>query len=273
MKLGHPRATYSKSDSQNEKNFLYLQSIFFRRMKAIFSISSIMCMCICLCIYIYICMYVYVYVYKLFDIKRVRLRPISNLSKLERTVMNQFRSSNDISVRLQDKDSRLVILDRQDYIDKVESNSNDGSFDVLPSDPSIIFNEAVKNWGEKWINKGEIAEPLLDCILNSKPRPGTDCGLIKPHKPGNPIRLIQRNNYHQVSCGPSLTGKTSSVPLILTHGTHRNVKSRQVRNSLKIGVTAYVFSTFPYSAMGELVGNGQLWTRAALRRLRSYKVG
>ena len=72
--------------------------------------------------------------------------------------MNQLRSSTDISVRLQDKGSRFVISDRQDYIDKVESNLNDGSFDVLPSDPSDIFTEAVKNWGEKWIKKGEIAE-------------------------------------------------------------------------------------------------------------------
>ena len=104
--------------------------------------------------------------------------------------MNQLRSSNDICVRLQDKGSRFVILDRQDYIDKVESNLNDGSFNVLPSDPSIIFTETVKNWGEKWINKGEIAEPLLDCILNSKAKPGTNYGLIKTHKPGNPIRLI-----------------------------------------------------------------------------------
>ena len=37
---------------------------------------------------------------------------------------------------------------------------------------------------------------------------------------------IQRNNYYHGSCWPSLTGKTSSVSLIFTHGTHRNVKSR-----------------------------------------------
>ena len=85
---------------------------------------------------------------KLFDIKRARTRPISSLSKLERSAMNQLRSSNDIFVRLQDKCSRFVILDRQDYIDKVESNLNDGSFDVLPSDASIIFTETIKNWGE-----------------------------------------------------------------------------------------------------------------------------
>ena len=37
---------------------------------------------------------------------------------------------------------------------------------------------------------------------------------------------IQRNNYLHGSCGPSLTGKTMSVLLIFTQGTHRNVKNR-----------------------------------------------
>ena len=35
---------------------------------------------------------------------------------------------------------------------------------------------------------------------------------------------IQRNNYRHGSCGPSLTGKTMSVLLIFTQGTHWNVK-------------------------------------------------
>ena len=37
---------------------------------------------------------------------------------------------------------------------------------------------------------------------------------------------IQRNNYHHGSCGPSLTGNTSSVSVIVTRRTHRNVKNR-----------------------------------------------
>ena len=37
---------------------------------------------------------------------------------------------------------------------------------------------------------------------------------------------IQGNNYHHGSCKPSLTGKTMSVFLIFTQGTHRNVKNR-----------------------------------------------
>ena len=37
---------------------------------------------------------------------------------------------------------------------------------------------------------------------------------------------ILRNNYHHGSCGPSSTGKTSSVSLIFTQGMHRNVENR-----------------------------------------------
>ena len=37
---------------------------------------------------------------------------------------------------------------------------------------------------------------------------------------------IQRNNYDHGNCGLSLTGKTKSVFLIFTQGTHRNVKNR-----------------------------------------------
>ena len=36
----------------------------------------------------------------------------------------------------------------------------------------------------------------------------------------------QRNDYRHGSYRPSLTGKTSSVSLIFTHETHRNVKNR-----------------------------------------------
>ena len=73
---------------------------------------------------------------KLFDVHRARHNPVSNLSKSEHKTLYRLRTSKDIVVRLQDNGSRFVILDRTDYIDKVESNLNDGSFDLLPADPS-----------------------------------------------------------------------------------------------------------------------------------------
>ena len=58
---------------------------------------------------------------------------------------------------------------------------------------------------------------------------------------------IQRNNYHHGSCGRSLTGKTVSVFLIFPHGTHRNVKSRLVRSSLKATSHSAIFRACKYA--------------------------
>ena len=131
---------------------------------------------------------------KLFDVHRARHYPVSNLSKSEHKTLHRLRTSKDIVVRLQDKGSRFVILDRTDYIDKVESNLNDGSFDLLPADLSSSYYQMVRDWGVKWVNKGEIGQPLLDYIINPDAKPGKNYGLIKTHKPNNPIRLITSGN-------------------------------------------------------------------------------
>ena len=67
-------------------------------------------------------------------------------------------------------------------------------FDILGSDPSLSYYHIVKDWGDKWVEKGEITQPLVDCILNVNARPGKNYGLIKTHKPNNPIRLITSGN-------------------------------------------------------------------------------
>ena len=131
---------------------------------------------------------------KIFDVHRARHYPVSNLSKSEHKTLHRLRTSKNIVVRLQDKGSRFVILDRTDYIDKVESNLNDGSFDLLLADLSSSYYQMVRDWGVKWVNKGEIAQPLLDYIINPDAKPGKNYGLIKTHKPNNPIRLITSGN-------------------------------------------------------------------------------
>ena len=130
---------------------------------------------------------------KLFDVDRARHDPVSNLSKSEHKILHHLRTSKDIVITLQDKGSRFVIPDRTNYIDKVESNLNDGSFDLLSSDPSSYY-QIVKDWRVKWVNNDEITQPLLDCIINSYAKPGKSYGLIKTHKPNNPIRLITSVN-------------------------------------------------------------------------------
>ena len=81
---------------------------------------------------------------KLFYVDRVHHHPVSNLSKSEHKILYQLRTSKDI-IGLQDQDLRFVILDRTDYINRVESNLNDDSFDLLPSDPSSSYYQIVKD--------------------------------------------------------------------------------------------------------------------------------
>ena len=48
------------------------------------------------------------------------------------------------------------------------------------------------------MEKGEITQPLVDCILNVNARPGKNYGLIKTPKPNIPIRLITCGNSKAV---------------------------------------------------------------------------
>ena len=100
--------------------------------------------------------------------------PRSNLPLTEYRALGELRSSNDIVVRMQDEGFRFVTLDRQDYIQKVKSSLIDGSFDILPSDPSATFYQIVKSGGDKWIEGEEIFPLPLECIFSNSPRPGNN---------------------------------------------------------------------------------------------------
>ena len=174
---------------------------------------------------------------KLFDADRARRHPVSNLSKSEHIMLHQLRISKDIVIRLQDKCSRFVILDRTDYIDKVEWNLGDGSFDLLPSDLSLAYYQIVKDWGTKWVNNGEITQPLLDCILNVRAKPGKNYDLIKTHKPNNPIRLITSGNGTVVE---NLSVFTEYFYILVLRKSHRSSQILQLSwKKLKISIIVF----------------------------------
>ena len=61
-----------------------------------------------------------------------------------------MKSWDDKVIHVQDKGSRLVVLDTNNYIEKVEHQINRISFDKLDADQSPKFKEKVSNWLEKW---------------------------------------------------------------------------------------------------------------------------
>ena len=51
---------------------------------------------------------------------------------------------------VEDKGSRFVILENQDYVERIEYQLGIGLFEELDHDPSNLFSEKVNLWIQKW---------------------------------------------------------------------------------------------------------------------------
>ena len=70
-----------------------------------------------------------------------------NLSKDEKAALKDIRNQDKNVVIVQDKGSRFVVLDNEDYVKKVEHQI---SFQRLEYDPAKCFDVKVNTWVEKW---------------------------------------------------------------------------------------------------------------------------
>ena len=117
-------------------------------------------------------------------------KPRDNLTKEERLVLRNLKHSDNI-IRIQDKGSRFVILNRQEYHSKILGQlSNSLHYDKVHSDPTLDHFEEVKNWGRKWLSEGQISQEIATWITNLEPKLGVAFGKVKTHKRDNPLRLI-----------------------------------------------------------------------------------
>ena len=83
----------------------------------------------------------------------------SNITKEEREALKNIQRDSTRSYRIQDKGSRFVILDNDDYIEKIDYQLRRSSFIELNDDPSNDFEIKVIMWIEKWKRNGV----LNDC--------------------------------------------------------------------------------------------------------------
>ena len=119
------------------------------------------------------------------------LRPVKdNLTKEEKLALRNLKSSDNV-VRIQDKGSRFVILNQEEYRDKMLRHLNNSlHYNKVNSDPTPEHFERVKNWGRKWIGEGQRSQEIATWVANLEPKPGMAFGNVKTHKQGNPLRLI-----------------------------------------------------------------------------------
>ena len=113
-----------------------------------------------------------------------------NLTKGERVALKQLRNS-DVVIRIQDKGSRFVLIEKGEYEDKMFGQlQNQLHYKPLQEDPTITHLTRVESWCDKWVRKGEISNQVANWIVNKEAKPGVAFGNIKTHKVGNPLRLI-----------------------------------------------------------------------------------
>ena len=117
-------------------------------------------------------------------------RPRDNLTKQERLAITSL-NNNDIVLRIQDKGSRFVILNYNDYECKMLTQLNNSlHYQSIVENPTLNYFDIVKNWAAKWFDKMQITKDIAEWICNAKPKPGVAFGNVKTHKPDNPVRLI-----------------------------------------------------------------------------------
>ena len=101
----------------------------------------------------------------------------SNITKEEREALKNIQRDSTRSYRIQDKGSRFVILDNDDYIEKIDYQLRRSSFSELNDDPSNDFEINVIMWIEKWKRNGVLNDSWSRFIKPSNSTPGKMYGL------------------------------------------------------------------------------------------------
>ena len=94
----------------------------------------------------------------------------------------------DKFARVQDKGLRIVVLNTNNYVGKVEQQINRSSFDKLNSDPSSEFKQEVIDWIDMWSNK--INENWKEFVKPGNWKAGKMYGMVETHKNDNPACVI-----------------------------------------------------------------------------------
>ena len=113
-----------------------------------------------------------------------------NITTGERKALKSIQNDYLRPYHLQDKGSRFVVLDNQDYVEKIEYQLGRSWLEELDHDPSNLFLEKVNLWIQKCTENKVLDKSWSKFIEPSFVAPGLMYGLVKTHKADNPVRVI-----------------------------------------------------------------------------------
>ncbi len=119
------------------------------------------------------------------------------LTRSETTALKELSAVPDLIIQKSDKGNSIVLLNRRDYVSKMQEILSDSSkFQKVPVDPDKDLNKifSVENRVKKVLDSaskhGVFTEPEYKRLCPSGSRPGRLYGVGKIHKPGCPLRPI-----------------------------------------------------------------------------------
>jgi hypothetical protein len=125
-----------------------------------------------------------------------RIYAKDNLPRDERDALKWWQDQvlhdpdSDLCIRMQDKGSRFVIVDKPQDIEKAEAQISRSSFRKVDHDLTNTHINKVESWATKWRDKNAISKSWFEFIVNNKATPGKNSTMYKTHKPNIPVRLL-----------------------------------------------------------------------------------
>ena len=146
------------------------------------------------------------------DINRV-LRsshlPKPNLTKAQNTALRELIRDRDHIVLTADKGVAMVVMDRQDYINKANQLLNQNTYKVISKDPTNTIKNKLINILKNIKIKSGLGTNIYKSMYPTGCVPPKFYGLPKIHKPDTPLRFIVS------SCGSVTYGVAKELAKIL----------------------------------------------------------
>ena len=120
--------------------------------------------------------------------KKHTIKP--NIHKEEYQALKQLKKDNTRMVLIADKGVSMVVMDREEYIQKSEELLNQPNYKILQTDPTTKFKHKLISILQSIKSEGGIDENTYKRLYPTGAKPPKYYGLPKIHKPGMPCRPI-----------------------------------------------------------------------------------
>ena len=116
--------------------------------------------------------------------------PKPNLDKDERTALHQLRKDKDRIILMADKGVTMVVLDKEDYINKAKELLNTPAYKEIPKDPTNKIKAQLITKLRRIKKDRKLDEGMFRTMYPTGCIPPKFYGLPKIHKTGTPLRPI-----------------------------------------------------------------------------------